>query len=479
MTISRSENAQFSNTFAFGQSLSRSSGGNSCNNNNHCIDRNTAKQYEVGQILENNGESTTSSTDREGSSSSHTAGGSVGGSFMGIGASAEYSYSSSKTQEKEQTKSSSSGWRNSNSNSETNSHSINTNYCDSTENCRTDSIGADTDYKTDETIGGDKGSTISFSLPGKKDTIENSKDITKAKEVITTYSGSIAVSDMECQTYKANVKKEEHFPAFTETFKTEVQKLHHLSVDLSPFRLIVKKQGKHRFYTTLNITTEEEFDKQFSKFIINFGTHYIHEATFGGKMFFKSSLKNYDQETLANENEKDCLEIIHQKEMQKYAFGKEGRENCNDEDSQKKIESSLKIEDTEYFSKGAPVADIKDVSEWSKSEFPNPDITDFKLEPIMSLFDKEIMSSKRLTDNYGNSIAIDLITSWMLPRYVILLNRCKDLTNHKVSEDGSSCIPCQDNLVPSENGLKCESKWLLLISNSFKVFLYIRSTSME
>ena len=46
MTISKSENAQFTNSMAFGQSMSNSGGGNSCKSSNHCVDRGMAQSTE-------------------------------------------------------------------------------------------------------------------------------------------------------------------------------------------------------------------------------------------------------------------------------------------------------------------------------------------------------------------------------------------------------------------------------------------------
>ena len=53
MTIAQSQNAQFTNSMAFGQSMSNSDGSNSCKSNNHCVDRGMALETQVVRSILN------------------------------------------------------------------------------------------------------------------------------------------------------------------------------------------------------------------------------------------------------------------------------------------------------------------------------------------------------------------------------------------------------------------------------------------
>ena len=50
MTIAQSQNAQFTNSMAFGQSMSNSDGSNSCKSSNHCVDRGMAEETQMASI---------------------------------------------------------------------------------------------------------------------------------------------------------------------------------------------------------------------------------------------------------------------------------------------------------------------------------------------------------------------------------------------------------------------------------------------
>ena len=123
------------------------------------------------------------------------------------------------------------------------------------------------------------------------------------------------------------------------------------------------------------------------------------------------------------------VDRIHQKKLEKEAFKNNENNVCSDQNVQNQIERSLQVEDVQFFSRGSHVAE--DIIGWTTSDFPEPDLINFKLYPILRLFDKTIMTSKRLTDEEGRAIDIDDITSWMLPRYVAILNRCKTLDNYR------------------------------------------------
>ena len=85
MTVSKNLNAQFTNSKAWGNSVSNTQDKNSCNKNNHCVDKSVAEATETGKQIENNGQKSESSTDRDSSSSTTGGGGSVSGGYSGFG----------------------------------------------------------------------------------------------------------------------------------------------------------------------------------------------------------------------------------------------------------------------------------------------------------------------------------------------------------------------------------------------------------
>ena len=113
MTVSKSENAQFTNSMAFGHQIKNSGGSSECSNTNHCVDESVADSYENGQVMENNGQTASGSSTRYSSSKSRSGGGGGGVSFLGkifgISGSAKFNYGNTKSKETENTHSSAKG----------------------------------------------------------------------------------------------------------------------------------------------------------------------------------------------------------------------------------------------------------------------------------------------------------------------------------------------------------------------------------
>ena len=422
--------------------------------------------------MENNGQISASNAQRDSSSSTHSAGGSGGLNLLMFSGSAHYNYDNTQTNENENSVQASSGWSNARSSSASNSHTINTNFCDSNEQCKTGSSTSGGTVDTSRGKSEEKELTVSFTLPGNKDAIENSKDVVAAKTFMSSTSGSIAVSEVECQTYRSKIDLHD-FPAFTDTFKNVIVNLHDKSLELTPYRFIVTKvgpttQSSTGMKTVLNTTTEQALDRLFSNFIGEFGTHFIEDGSFGGKMVYKSNIKNFNLESKNTQEVKNCFDQIHQKRLEKKFFNENEKNICSNQDVQNQVEKSLQAEDVKFFSKGAHIANVENIAEWTASDFKDPDLISFKLYPIMILFDKIIMRPKCITDNAGNSININAITSWMMPRYVALLKRCKTMANHRVSDNGSGCVRCPRRKIPTQDGLGCQSKNISTIIKSFK-----------
>ena len=193
VSISKEKNAQFSNSVAFGQSLTHSNGGK------HCIDESAAEAAEVGATLENNGQKTDSSTRSSSKSKTHsrhhssTVSAKASFGFDGFGAEFGTSTTNSvgqsetNTNGRSDTKFESAGWRKENSQKHSASHSL------SSEICKDKNKEHGATSSTDRTRSGGEVEEISFDLPGNKEAIENSQDVVKASKFISATSGSIAV----------------------------------------------------------------------------------------------------------------------------------------------------------------------------------------------------------------------------------------------------------------------------------------------
>ena len=193
VSISKEKNAQFSNSVAFGESLTHSNGGK------HCIDESVAEAADVGATLENNGQKSDSSTRSSSKSKTNSrhhsstvsAKASIG--FDGFGAEVGTSTTNSvgrtdtSSNGRSDTKEVSAGWRKENSRKHSASHSL------SSEICKDKNKEQGATSSTDRTRSGGEVEEISFDLPGNKEAIENSQDVVKASKFMTATSGSIAV----------------------------------------------------------------------------------------------------------------------------------------------------------------------------------------------------------------------------------------------------------------------------------------------
>ena len=266
----------------------------------------------------------------------------------------------------------------------------------------------------------------------------------------------ILFSEVECFLYLARVDMDD-FPAFTSKFHAKIQNMDQETKLVAPYRLVVTKTGPNSFHTVLNSSTEGKFDALFTDFIESFGTHFIHEAEFGAKLEYKARMKNIDTKELEDTNKNKCMQKIIQEKFEERAFRNEKNIECSNNDMKKKLQKSVYLEDVQMTVRGSRLTtgDKKDIRDWSSDPFLKADIINFKLFPILTLFDKKIMNLNRISSRFGTPVDIDGINSWMLPRYVILMNKCRNLENYIVSANGASCEKCPNDQVPSEDGYKC------------------------
>merc|ERR1712087_494166 len=126
-------------------------------------------------------------------------------------------------------------------------------------------------------------------------------------------------------------------------------------------------------------------------------------------------------------------------------------DNCNNEDIENRVKSALETreEDLQTYGGGAG----EDIYQWTTNNFLSPTLLpDFKLQPIVKLFQPNFMNRKMVTRKDGTAINHKRILSWLMPRYAILIGRCRLMKNHHASE-GKACVPNEQYLVSTRDAL--------------------------
>merc|ERR1712088_1195490 len=109
----------------------------------------------------------------------------------------------------------------------------------------------------------------------------------------------------------------------------------------------------------------------------------------------------------------------------------------------------------------------EDIYQWTTNSFLSPTLLpDFKLQPIVKLFQSNFMNRRRVTRSDGTAINHQRILSWLMPRYAILTGRCKLMKNHHV-EEGKTCRANKGFLVSSRDGTEVTHLAALCLIMSF------------
>ena len=233
ITFEESENAQFSNSISFGAEVSLSSNNRDSLGNEHCVDREKGTSVEIGQNVENNGQSSdtreTSQQDSREKTEGFGAGveGSLGAVYGVFGASISPSFNYNQEEKNTKTRSStnsnteSNGWSRVNSNSKSDQTNIKTGFCGNFNFEKDD--GKSEGNNTAEENGTSTGSqtTKTFSVPQFFDSVKNSASISEAEKHFQQYRGAIAITSRKCTTYKLEIQANDP-PSFTEKFKAAV-----------------------------------------------------------------------------------------------------------------------------------------------------------------------------------------------------------------------------------------------------------------
>merc|ERR1711953_491139 len=484
-TVSEGENAQFSNSVSFGSSFTQSSDTTTGSSSNHCVDESTSESTERGRTVEksktaeksnsyeqtqsqsqsterSNSDTQTSSTSKEQSSSSTdevNASATVGGSAFGFTASATVGGSKSNTNsnsrtdtnEKSSTNSLTSGSEkssgytrnNANSDSSTNSEgftdtaskqkSITTNICNEGSESYSTSNGQESNR--DQSNERNTGTTFdkSFEIPGDSRSVSNSKAVSETDEFFQEFSGSISHTEASCVKYSASLNDNSP-PAFSSDFKDIIREMDSLTEELWDSNIETKKLYNGKLISWKNEDNEKEIDLLFSKFIENFGTHYIQKAVMGGMQRISNKIKALKEDTGNKEQVENCLnKAIKEKRGDESVQDGTSNDNCNNEDIENRVKSALETTEEELHTYGAGAT--QDIYQWTTDDFLSPTLLpNFKLQPIVKLFQPNFMNTQRVTRKDGTAINHKRILSWVMPRYAILIGRCRLMKNPHVSE---------------------------------------------
>merc|ERR1719340_519565 len=434
-SVSEGENAQFSNSVSFGASFSQSSDSTTGSSSNHCVDESTSQTTETGRTVEDsktleatesfeqsqsrseNTESTSSdtqtrSTSREQSASSTSevnVEASVSGGAFGFSASASAGAKSGNTEEEKETDQTENSKTNSDSttNTASNQKSISTNICSEDSQSNTDTQGQES--RRDQSNDYNSGSTFekSFEIPGDSRSASDFKDMIREMDSLTE------------RLWDSNIE--------------------------------TKKLVSGKLISWKNEKNEKKFDALFEKFIENFGTHYIQKASMGGIQRLSSAIKSLKEDTGNIEQVENCLtKAIKEKTGDQSVQDGRSNDNCNNEDIENRVKSALETTEVQGDTFGAGANE--DIYQWTTNSFLSPTLLpDFKLQPIVKLFQPNFMNRRRVTRSDGTAINHQRILSWFMPRYAILTGRCKLMKNHHV-EEGKTCRANKGFLVSSRDG---------------------------
>merc|ERR1712013_793246 len=296
------------------------------------------------------------------------------------------------------------------------------------------------------------GSTFekSFEIPGDSRSASHSKAVAETEEFFQEFSGSISHTEASCVKFSARLNDYSP-PAFTRDFKDMIREMDSLTEKLWDSNIETKKLDSGKLISWKNEENEKKFDALFEKFIENFGTHYIQKASMGGIQRLSSAIKSLKEDTGNIEQVENCLtKAIKEKTGDQSVQDGRSNDNCNNEDIENRVKSALETTEVQVDTFGAGATE--DIYQWTTNSFLSPTLLpDFKLQPIVKLFQPNFMNRRRVTRSDGTAINHQRILSWLMPRYAILTGRCKLMKNHHV-EEGKTCRANKDFLVSSRDG---------------------------
>eukprot|EP00111_Clytia_hemisphaerica_P024070 TCONS_00070968-protein len=233
-----------------------------------------------------------------------------------------------------------------------------------------------------------------------KSSFSASNSFRESEKFFSQNKGVVTLNDATCTSYTAVISAYNP-PPFSDNFLKALIVLHRTS-----------------------FKSEAEKDREFYRFIDNFGTHFLSHATMGTRLAITRKYTSDEYSNSKDEAIKDCnvqqLSVFFGQQVDSKL------DHCKavDKSSSSKIENIYEREFiSSYGSKPA-----KDLVDWSTQDFPNPLPVRMTLRPILNLFGTTYMkhpSVKRLRIQPKN------ILKWIAPRYYNFCNKYKNILGVK------------------------------------------------
>merc|ERR1712115_340175 len=226
------------------------------------------------------------------------------------------------------------------------------------------------------------------------------KAVTDTEEFFQEFSGSISHTEASCVKYTASLNDNSP-PAFSSDFKDIIREMDTLTEELWDSNIETKKLINGKLISRKNEKNEKKFDALFSKFIENFGTHYIQKAVMGGMQRISNKIKSLKEDTGNKEQVENCLtKAIKEKTGDQSVQDGRSNDNCNNEDIENRVKSALETTEVQVDTFGAGANE--DIYQWTTNSFLSPTLLpDFKLQPIVKLFQPNFMNRRRVTRSDG------------------------------------------------------------------------------
>ena len=226
--------------------------------------------------------------------------------------------------------------------------------------------------------------------------VKHSLAMVESETFFAETSGSITQTEVTCQTYNAKIDME-HPPAFSNAFKSQVIRMSQETNRMWSNNIFTSKSKNDQLESFLNPQNQEKYDKLFSDFIYYFGTHYIESADMGAAMRVKNKLEKLKSSLVQDSKVERCLVEQMNKVTEDISSNSQDSDNCGDEDTKKTVDDILETSNTKIKTYGSSSND--DIHKWTMSEFQQPTMLEYKLQPIVKLFTDKMMTPERSTLN--------------------------------------------------------------------------------
>merc|ERR1712186_50467 len=163
-----------------------------------------------------------------------------------------------------------------------------------------------------------------------------------------------------------------------------------------------KKLQNGKLVSLKNERNERVYDGLFENFIHDFGTHFIFSAEMGGLQRYNEQIQSFTEDEGNRRELENCFEeaIAHKKNLSTH--GSSG-DQCEDGALNSRVKSALEKVTLDVTTIGASA--VRDNFEWTHQDIDSPALLpNFKLSPIVKVFQPRFMNRERISREDGTSI---------------------------------------------------------------------------